>query len=273
MNQKMIFLFILMFILVIRSVRNVTDTDVIKRIYQVQSVSDAFVNKYGTCTLNTFLFLNTIGLHEFGDLSIDIMTSKRGLTQSQMSEYLKTKLSFETKWYSFNVPDWVKRDEKNNAAITMVIDRITEKLISLRSTYGFHKRNSVLTALNYISKSSGDKHIGHSVIVWLTSNDDVVIIDPQKIHSSSASGVMLYSSDTKISGTEIQSYSIQTYIRKYMCLDENCDIDILVSVHSQIDDVHGNRLNTGNPLLTETIARIRNAEPDMDEEDMVVEEL
>jgi len=56
MDPRIVLFFMSMLIVFVKGVKNVTDTDVIKRIKQSNEVSELFSNYYGTCTLIHYYF-------------------------------------------------------------------------------------------------------------------------------------------------------------------------------------------------------------------------
>ena len=78
------------FYVFVKGIKNMTQTEVIDRIKQANKVSDIFKNYYGTCALNTMLFLNTIDLQIFEELSINMMKTKSGLATHEISLYLNS---------------------------------------------------------------------------------------------------------------------------------------------------------------------------------------
>jgi len=267
-NPLIVFFFISMFFVFAKGVQNMTDTDIIKRIKQANEVSDVFRNYYGTCTLNTLLFLRTISIPTFEELSIDMMVRKPGLTTTQMSQYLNKELNFHSKWYSFS-----GREGELEEVITLFIERTRNKLISLRSVYGFSENQSIITAMNYIKRG---KDVGHSVIVWLTSKNEIVIIEPQKFLRND---IILYTTDVgryMYNDKQLKTEQIRTYIRENIDVtNEDRETDIFISLHIEIDDTNGdNSLSPFNRKLIETITRIRGVEEDLqDKEEKRVEEL
>ena len=257
-----IILFI-MFLLVsfTKGIKNVTDSEVIQRIKQANEVSDIFRNYYGTCTLNTMLFLKTIDLPTFEELSLNIMTKKtKALSSNKMSNMLNKELNVNSKWYmlSGRKPD-EELSEKD--ILNIFIDRIKNKLILLRKEYNFYPNQSIITVMNYPKKG---KDVGHSVILWLTSSNEIIIIDPQKFINH---GIILYTSELTTKkymneDTELKIDSLRIYIRNNIDIyDEGRDTDILVSLHIEINDIYGKSdLSYTNKNLIDTISRIKQTE-------------
>ena len=65
LNVKIVLVFMSLFYLFVKGIKNMTQIDVIDRIKQANEVSDIFKNYYGTCSLNTMVFLKTIDLQTF----------------------------------------------------------------------------------------------------------------------------------------------------------------------------------------------------------------
>ena len=115
--------------------------------------------------------------------------------------------------------------------------------------------------MNYPKKG---KDVGHSVILWLTSSNEIIIIDPQKFINH---GIILYTSELTTKkymneDTELKIDSLRIYIRNNIDIyDEGRDTDILVSLHIEINDIYGKSdLSSTNKNLIDTISRIKQTE-------------
>lgn len=259
MFTKSSIIFMMMLILFVNGIQNITDTNVIARIKQANSVSDIFRNNYGTCTLNTLLFLKTIDLPTFTELSIDMMQNKAGMSTNEMSRYLNYELNIQSKWFSFT-----PRGNTEQELIEDFINKIKKKLISLRMSYGFDSNKSILTAMNYTKKN---KENGHSVVLWLTSNDDIILIEPQKFISNN---ILLYSSDKinssiHINDNQVKFSSLQQYI--YDNIDITNDIketEIFESIHIEINDIYNKDVfSQTNKNILNAIMKIKSASETM----------
>lgn len=255
-DPRMVIFFMSMFFIFVEGIKNMTHIDIKNRLKETMSSIDLFKNYYGTCVPNTMLFLKTIDLPTFEELSIQVMEKKRGLTRDEMSPYLNKELSLNTKWYIFT---GIGDDEET--AIKRFIDRVKNKLINMRTDYGFRENQDILTALNYPSKRGSY----HAVTIWLTNKNEIVIIDPQRYYVENK--ILLYTSESYIDrymdgDKQLQMSPIETYIRERIDVrSEVRDTEILTSLHIEIDDVKGkNRLSPSNKELQNVIGRIREQE-------------
>jgi len=257
-NPLLTIVLMTVFLTFAKGIKNITDIDVIKRIKDANSVSDLFVNKYGTCTLNTLLFLKAIDLPTFEDLSIE-MLDKPGLTRNQINPYLNKELNVDTKWYTF-VPSGLDENIGEKIIIDNYVSRIKNKLIQLRQEYDFKPNQSLLTAFSYPSKMSDS---GHSVILWLDSNNNVLLIEPQKFQKYD---IILYTSDEYPdyyynNDKTLKLASLRTYIKEHIDFMSNYrESEIFVSLHVELDDIKGsNKLVPTNPKLIKVLTNIREA--------------
>jgi hypothetical protein len=264
-NMQFIAFLIGLLLVFVKGIKNVTDENVIQRIKQANEVSDIFRNYYGTCTLNTMLFLKTIDLPTFEDLSVGIMTNQMDpLNSRKMAGYLNKELDVNVKWFMFSgrKPD---EDLTPVNILEKYIERIRSKLVSLRTVYNFANNQSILTVMNYPKK---DKDIGHSVILWLTNANEIILVDPQKFIKH---GIILYTSELTTkkylnSDSAIKIESLRLYIRENIDIfNEGRETDILVSLHIEINDLEGkNAFSLTNKNLINTIARIKEVEENLD---------
>ena len=265
-NTQFILFLLILLVTFVKGIKNVSDSEVIQRIQQANDVSDIFRNYYGTCTLNTMLFLKTIDLPTFEDLSVSIMTNQMDpLNSRKMAKYLNKELDLNVKWYMFSgrKPD---TDLTPSNILETYIERIRTKLVSLRTTYNFGASQSILTVMNYPKK---DKDVGHSVVLWLTSNNEIIIVDPQKFIKH---GIVLYTSEltTKkhLRGqSNIKIDSLRIYIRENIDIfNEERETDVLVSLPMEINDIQGiNAFTLNNRNLINTIAKIKETEERLDQ--------
>jgi hypothetical protein len=272
MDPRIILFFMSMLIVFVKGVKNVTDTDVIKRIKQANEVSELFRNYYGTCTLNTLLFLKTIDIPTFADLSVDMMTNKPGFTTIQMEPYLNKELNINSRWYSFSGSEGDRDILDKDILVEKYIERIRNKLISLRSVYGFNREQSVLTAMNYPKKQKG---ASHSVVIWLTSTNEIIIIEPQKFLTNN---IILYTSEMTLdrylfNDKSIKRASIRRYISDNIDItNEYRDTDIFQSIHIEIDDVYGKeRLSSTNERVIDAILKIKAVEEGLEDKEIIEE--
>jgi hypothetical protein len=117
--------------------------------------------------------------------------------------------------------------------------------------------------LNYPSKN---REVYHSVIVWLTNKDEIIIIDPQQYYLNKR--IELYTSEgytNKYMDNDnmlIQS-PIQTYLREHVDIISNYkDTYLLISFHYEISNKIGKiiSLSSSGNILKDVINRIKNEE-------------
>jgi hypothetical protein len=251
LKLRIVLVFMSFFYIFIKGIKNITQIEIINRIKQANKVSDIFKNYYGTCAINTMLFLNTINLETFEKLSINIIKNKAGLVRDEISLYLNLELNINSIWFSFSV-----NGENDSESITLYIEKIRNRLIKMRSFYGFAHNQSILTAMNYPKKK---KDVGHSVVIWLTNNNEIIIIDPQKFFIN---GIILYTSEALYerymnNDKLLKIEPIRAYIRENIDILSNYrDTELYESLHIEIHDK--NSLEPKN--IINTISRIKKVE-------------
>jgi hypothetical protein len=252
-------IFCLYLFLRIEGLKNVTHDDVINRLKDTIYSVDIFKNYYGTCSANVLLFLRTIDLRIFEELSINVIQTKKGLTNNVMEIYLNQDIVKESKWFQFSGTHGLNRDELINRFVLL----IKNKLIEMKFIYKIPKNQEILTVLNYPSKN---REVYHSVIVWLTNKDEIIIIDPQQYYLNKR--VELYTSEgytNKYMDDDnmlIQS-PIQTYLREHVDIISNYkDTYLLISFHYEISNKIGKiiSLSSSGNILKDVINRIKNEE-------------
>ena len=248
-DPRIIMFFISLFFLFAKGIKNMTDSEVINRIKEVNNVSTLFKNDYGTCAINSLLFLKTIDLPTFEQLSIGIIEDKINFNRFKIASYLNKELHIHSKWYSVSL----KSEEKNlrvgiELQIENYIDEIKNKLINLRKFYNFSETQSIITEMNFPFKNTFN--LAHSVIIWLTSENELVIIDPQKFIKNE---IVLFTDNPL---KQEKTKSLKDYIRQNIDLQENTYI--FESIHIEIEDLKGeNKLEQENINLQKTISRIQ----------------
>ena len=252
-NPRIIMFFVSLFFIFTKAIKNMTDSDVINRIKEANNVSILYKNDYGTCALNTLLFLKTIDLPTFEKLSIEIIEDKINFNRFKISSYLNKELHIYSKWHLVTE----KNEGKNlrlglELNILNYIDKIKNKLIDLRKFYNFPENQSILTGLNFPFKNT--LNIAHSVVIWLTSENELVIIDPQKFINN---GLVFYTTNPRE-----KTKSINEYIKQNVDLLENSYL--FESLHIELEDVNGeNKLEEDNINLLRTIKKIQDTKDEM----------
>ena len=258
-DPRIIIFFISLFFVFSKGIQNMTDTDVIKRIKEANNVSILFKNDYGTCALNSLLFLKSIDLPTFEQLSIGIINNQFNLNRFDVASYLNKELHIYSKW--FQVTE--KTEEKNlrigiELTIQNYIAKIKNRLIDLRKFYNFSENQSIITEMNYPFKNS--LTISHSVVIWLTSENELVIIDPQKFLKND---LVLYTNNLVqpniiLNDQLLKTKSMSDYIKQN--IDLNNSTFIFESIHIELEDLkRENMLDQENINLQQTISRIQEA--------------
>jgi len=248
-DPRIIMFFVSLFFIYSKAIKNMSDSDVINRIKEANDVSILFKNDYGTCSINTLLFLKTIDLPTFEQLSIDIIEDKIKFNRFKIASYLNKELHIYSKWYSITE----KNDENNlrlgiDLKIHNYIDKIKNKLIDIRKFYNFPEKQSIITGMSFPFKNT--LNLSHSVVIWLTSENELIIIDPQKFINN---GLVFYS--TKPNPLE-KTILINEYIKENVDLQANTYI--FESLHFEIEDENGeNKLEKGNINLQNVISKIQ----------------
>ena len=256
-DPRIIIFFISLFFVFTRGIKNMTDSDVIKRIKEANNVSILFKNDYGTCALNSLLFLKAIDLPTFEQLSIGIIKEQINLNRFNSGTYLNKELHIYSKWYKISE----NTEEKNlrvglEVTIHNYIDKIKNRLIELRKIYNFSENQSIITEMNYPFKNTAT--ISHSVIIWLTSENELILIDPQKFIINN---LVLYSNNPNqpnimFNDPMLKTKSINEYIKQNVDLFNSTFI--FESIHFELEDLNGeNKLEQENINLQKTIARIQ----------------
>ena len=261
-DSRIIMFFVSLFFIFSKAIKNMTDSDVINRIKEANNVSILYKNDYGTCAINTLLFLKTIDLPTFEQLSIEVIEDKINFNRFKISSYLNKELHIYSKWYSITE----KNEEKNlrlgiELKIQNYIDKIKNKLIDLRKFYNFPEKQSIITGMSFPFKNT--LNLAHSVVIWLTSENELVIIDPQKFINN---GLVFYTTNPN---SQEKTKSINEYIKQNVDLQDSTYI--FESLHIELEDVNGeNKLEEENINLQRTIKRIQDTK---DTKDQLVKEL
>lgn len=251
-NPMYVVFFMSLFALFVRGIRTVSRADVKQQLRNAYEMKNIYINNYGTCTANTLLFLKSINLETFKDLSLQIMSEKRGLTDTALANYLQgmkpnSNISITTNWETTSL-----RLSGDDININVFINEIKKMIKRQRELYG---NGDLLTAFMYHVKGQNN---GHAVVLWITENDDIIIIDPQKFAPENR--IVLYTSEEIPNrfmddepDLQLALESLSNYIK------ENIDITketfIFMGMHIEVDT------GIDNPdLVRRVISTIINAE-------------
>ncbi len=261
-NLRLILFFISFAFLIVKGMKNVQHNEVIKQLKDSFDVASIYQNYYGTCTLNTMLFLKSIDLPTFDSLSRYVIRERSGLSLDEMSFLLNKKIFLTT--------DWLQLKGEEDALAESYIEKLKSFMINVRTKYGFQQNQDLLTAMVYPAKKQAGhlKIVDHAVVLWLTNNDELIIIDPQVFYQENS--IILYSSNESSSYLDDDRSLILRPIKDYVkgnidILDPQRETNVLESLHieseSTGDDVN---LSKTNKKLLETISGLRHYEAEVD---------
>jgi len=264
-NLRLILFFISFAFLIVKGMKNVPHNEVIKRLKDSFDVASIYQNYYGTCTLNTMLFLKSIDLPTFDRLSRYVIRERSGLSLDEMSFLLNKKIVLTTDWLQLQ-GDVGEED----AVAESYIEKLKSFMINVRTKYGFQQNQDLLTAMVYPAKKQAGalKIVDHAVVLWLTKNDELIIIDPQVFYQEN--NIILYSSNESARYLDEDSSLILRPIKDYVkgnidILDPERETNVLESLHiesqSTGDDVN---LSKTNKKLKKLIDRLRQYEAEVD---------
>jgi hypothetical protein len=233
------------------------DDDVLERLNQVEKIKDIFENKYGTCAINTALFLGSIDLDTYEKVTETIIERGHGLTYSEVSKYLNSSLKTLWEWDLFSIPTHKRtttrylrgavETEVSNEQVRDYIKMVKDKMIEIREKKIENSDQGILTALTYPSYG-----VHHVVVIWLTSDDTLVVIDPQEFVES---GIVLYSDDLS-KYTKYRSKSIEEYFAQYLEDSNDKKSAILMDYHVKREE-NLMELTDDNEQVKKVIEKIR----------------
>jgi hypothetical protein len=232
-NPQTILFFLSFFLVLIQGIQFMDNDQVMSRLNDAYAARELFRNVHGTCAVNSLLFLKAIKLDDFRNLSLQIISRGTGLTEDEMSLYLHKKMNVASTWQ-----DIVETPYNNELLpVQNYIMKIKNKLIELRIKEG-REGQELMTPLNYPIKSDPD--IGHAIVVWLTADDDLIFIDPQRFYYERS--IVLYSSNHKnpITGYNVEGnrHIVVKPLEEYV--SKNVDLysmsSMLLSMHIEIED-------------------------------------
>jgi hypothetical protein len=227
--------------------QNVTRLSIIDRIKQVNDVSDLFKNIHGTCGANTLFFLKIIDLREFEYLTESINSNAKILSLNEMKGYIGK----QTEW------KYVQGNRENHDTdfdIYDFINRILRAFQKIKDTHSYNYGNHFITIMNYPVKNK--KHY-HSVILWLTNEDELILIDPQKFYKKD---ILLYTNRYNkmdnyiLNDKTLKTESLFCYVKENIDFtNEWRDSEILSSKYEVIEDVYNKDVLTRRNNKIKTI--------------------
>jgi hypothetical protein len=248
-------------------IQNKKDAEVLQRVKQTYSVIDLFDNEYGTCGTNTLLFLGNIGLKTHRDLVISRIQGQE-MNYDTLGRYLNSDTKSIYQWESIKTPTIFMKSVEGNLRQTRVLSNQAQKQEQIRKTIEsyieivksrmmelkqslYSGEYGIITALGYPSEDTT-----HAVSLWLTSENILVLIDPQTFIEKN--GVVLYTDNTNsesIFGTTRQE-SLFDYFRKNLNLKSEYTSELLTEIHTEIEQSTLEKLQPDNPIVMEVIEAI-----------------
>lgn len=250
------------------------DNDVVKRLVNAGEIKELFENKHGTCAINSALFLGSINLKTYADVTEQIIKRGHGLTFTEATSYLNS--SLKTLWEWESIPNeelliktptqrrYLRGSLSENVSIqrrekiNVYVQTMKNKLIQMRNNMSMEQRKDatqgILTALSYPSDS-----VQHAVVVWLTSDERLVIIDPQEFMQGN---VVLYMDNVdRDVGTDFLSnkflkMGLDDYFMKYFDERESGVTLILRDMHVRKEE-HLEEMVRENPMVNQVIEKIK----------------
>jgi hypothetical protein len=266
-NLRLIIFFISFAFLVVRGMKNVSHDEVIRQVKDSYDVANIYQNYYGTCTLNTLLFLKSIDLPTFDSLSRAIIREREGLSLDEMSFLLNKKIVLTTDWLNLK-----GTEGEEDIVAESYIEKLRSFMINVRIKYGFRQNQDLLSAMIYPSKKiiqeGSVKTVDHAVILWLTNNDELIIIDPQVFYQKN--NIILYSSNSEVSYLDDDRSLMLRPIKEYVkgnidILDPERETNVLESLHIETENTGDYvKLSKTNQKLIETISSLRHYEREVD---------
>jgi hypothetical protein len=250
-------------------IQNKKDAEVLQRVKQTYSVIDLFDNEYGTCGTNTLLFLGNIGLKTHRDLVISRIQGQE-MSYDTLGRYLNSDTKSIYQWESIKTPTIFMKSVEGNLRQTRVLSNQAQKQEQIKKTIDsymeivksrmmelkqslYSGEYGIITALGYPSEDTT-----HAVSLWLTSENILVLIDPQTFIEKN--GVVLYTdsnndNDNSIFGTTRQE-SLFNYFRNNLNLKSEYTSELLTEIHTEIEQSTLEKLQPDNPIVMEVIEAI-----------------
>ena len=248
-------------------IQNKKDAEVLQRVKQTYSVIDLFDNEHGTCGTNTLLFLGNIGLKTHRDLVVGRMRGQE-MSYDTLSRYLNSDTKSIYQWESIKTPTVYMKTVEGNLRQTRVVSSQAQKQEQIKKTIDsyieilksrmmelkqalYSGDYGIITALGYPSEDTT-----HAVSLWLTSENTLVLIDPQTFIEKK--GVVLYTDNNNndsIFGTTRQE-SLFDYFQNNLNLKSDYTSELLTEIHTEIEQTTLERFQPDNPIVMEVIEAI-----------------
>ena len=249
-------------------IQNKKDAEVLQRVKQTYSVIDLFDNTHGSCGTNTLLFLGNIGLKTHRDLVISRIRGQE-MSYDTLSRYLNSDTKSIYQWESIKTPTVFMKTVEGNLRQTRVLSNQSQKQEQIRKTIESYMEilkarmmdlkqslypgeYGIITALGYPSEETT-----HAVSLWLTSENTLVLIDPQTYIEKN--GVVLYTDnniDDSNLGTTKQE-SLFDYFKNNLNLESEYTSELLTEIHTEIKQSTLEKFQPDNPIVMEVIEAIK----------------
>lgn len=237
------------------------DNDVIDRINSAGEIRELFNNIHGTCVPNTALFLGSINIETYSEITQQIIENKKGLTFSQAGNYLNSSLLTLWGWETIYNDDLIVSDIPQlrgslelyrRQKIRKYIDILKQMLIEMKNSMDIVPQQGILTAVLYPSGS-----VQHAVVAWLSSDNHLVIIDPQEFVRTKRN--VLFVDDVSMfpENPNYSTLSLENYFMTY--LDENREKGetvVLRNMHVRMEE-NLEQINKNNPMVIDIINNMK----------------
>ena len=167
------------------------DMTVYNRLEKFFVVKEIAYNTHGWCSLIVALFLRTISLNTYETKVINVIQFNEKYSTGQLKTYTEniipgSSTPYYLSWITY-IPEmpivkgqlrgYYKNVQEKTYIENYIMD-IKERMMFIKSQNTFSDNKGIITAFGYPSIEDNSE-LGHAVVLWLTSNNDLVIIDPQ----------------------------------------------------------------------------------------------
>ena len=253
---------VLLFIIILYSLGNtisgiisISDENVIKRIEETKSVINIFDNTHGWCGANAALFLKSIPISTHESIALQAILNKKFSFKDYITKEIKIDWELSSFQYKLTKPNL--RGSIDN--IDIYTSSIRNLMIILKNdVHNLDSNVGIITAFSYPTYTNG---INHMVILWLTQDDHLILIDPQ---TYAHDDIRIYSNEINIPILENISHKYKINISNLKdYFKSNVDITkqfkILYNIHTEIVDSEDTLLDPSNPKIQKAIKNIEEA--------------
>lgn len=172
------------------------DITVYNRLEKFFEVKELAYNTHGWCSLIVALFLRTISLKTYETKVINVIQFNEKFSTGKLETYTENLIPQSSADSSPYYLSWITyipeipvvnghlrgyyKDIQEKTYIQNYIQDIKERMMFIKSQDTSKSINKgIITAFGYPSIEDDGSDLGHAAVLWLTSNNDLVIIDPQ----------------------------------------------------------------------------------------------